>query len=97
MKDLSAIFGRFAGRELPLLEEQKEVLPGVIVPIYRLRDKNDPLIGEMEAAARQERLSLRLWLPDSMGTADYKPNRVNAYVKKAPDGVFRISSTFSIG
>lgn len=100
MKDLSAIFGKFAGREVPAVETLHE-FPGRLGPIklrsVKLVDGNDPILKGMEDAAAANGLRLRVWWPDSVGTADWDPARVNVYIIKAIDGKWRVSPEFKLG
>lgn len=97
---LSDIFGKFAGREVPLNEKPYEVklqsrtIKGTQL---ELANKNDPTIAEMEKTAAENGLSLRLWWPGIMGTMDYREDRVNAHLEKDKGGKWRVSSKFNLG
>ena len=54
---------------------------------YKIVD-GDPVYEELKAKAGK---NLRVWLPNTMGTMDYNLNRVNAYIEKDADGVFKIA------
>jgi hypothetical protein len=98
--DLSSIFGQFAGKEVPMIEDKikrrrngKEVEYDRITPA----DQNDPTLSEMRKAANDNCLKLRVWWPGIVGTTDFRTDRVNAHIEKCADGKWRVSDRFSIG
>lgn len=100
--DLSKIFGQFAGREISITEvpekiELKEL--GITHEHIRLEltNKPDPVIADLKDTVEKNGLQLRLWFPGSIGTMDYRTNRLNAYVEKEADGKYRIQNKFHIG
>ncbi len=100
--DLSLIFGRFAGREVDMLEETKVLdLPnlGIKQTITSVMPANpkDPVLEEMKSEAKKNGLSLRIWWDGIVGTMDYRTDRVNARIEKCGDGKWRVSSRFNIG
>jgi hypothetical protein len=51
-------------------------------------DPQDPIIKEIEAVHS----NVRIWLPDSCGTCDWMPSRLNVHITEGPTGVYTISS-----
>jgi hypothetical protein len=94
--DVSDIFNKFAGREVPMKEEPF-VIRGKTYTQVRLADENDPTVKELHDDAKAKGLSLRLWWPGMAGTADFRMDRVNAHIEKATDGKWRISNRFDLG
>jgi hypothetical protein len=94
-------FNKFAGREVGVVEtpfktEFKNLgitYEGVHVEI----NKDDPAITELSAAVKAAGLHLRLWLPDSMGTMDYRLDRLNVHIRKEDDGKYRIQPGIGLG
>lgn len=94
-------FNKFAGREVgvtetPFKTEFKNLgitYEGVRVEI----NKDDPAITELTAAVKAVGLHLRLWLPDTMGTMDYRLDRLNVHVRKEDDGKYRIQKDMGLG
>lgn len=97
--DLSKQFAQFAGREVNAKEITQNIKIGdTTYPITEVHlDKNDPAVAELTAAVQAAGLKLRLWTPGSVGTMDYRLDRLNANVEKAADGKWRISSSFTLG
>ncbi len=52
---------------------------------------NDTTIAQLEAVVKAKGYALSVWLPNTVGTMDYREDRVNAHVKKANDGKYRIT------
>lgn len=99
-KTLSALFNKFAGREVPLtVTPQSRQIGGQTYnyDIIDLADKNDPTIAEIQKTAEDNGLRLRLWLPGAMGTMDVQPNRLNVHVDKEADGKYRVQKNFGLG
>jgi hypothetical protein len=95
-RDVSHIFNKFAGREVPMKEEPF-VIRGKTYTQIRLADDKDPTVQEMRDAAKEAGLKLRLWWPGIAGTMDFRMDRVNAHIEKAPDGKWRVSNRFDLG
>ncbi len=55
--------------------------------------ENDPVIQEIKGLLGKEGLLLRIWVPGSIGTMDFRPNRLNVHVSEEPadSGVFQIN------
>ena len=98
--EVSALFNKFAGVEIAVKEEEKEITIGKDKYPYthvEFANPSDPVLVGMNETAKKNGLSLRIWLPNSMGTMDYRLDRVNVNVQKDPDGKWRIGKTFSLG
>lgn len=93
--NLTAIFGRFAGKEVEM--DNKQWSHDGQTYDQWVPKKNDPVLAEMHDTARQNNLSLRVWFPGMMGTMDFRTNRVNARIAQGTDGKWRIGNSFSIG
>jgi hypothetical protein len=98
---ITQIFNKFAGREIPMIETSRTIDIGgkaYTIDDVKFADANDPTVQEMKKTAEDHGLHLRLFWPShSMGTMDYRTNRVNAHIEKGADGKYRVSSQFSIG
>jgi hypothetical protein len=97
---ISALFNKFAGKEIDMIENNRTVRIGGTDHTYtevRLANENDPVIRDMHDTAQQAGLRLRLWQPGTAGTMDYRLDRVNAHIEKGPDGKYRIGKHFGIG
>ena len=100
-KDITEIFNRFAGREVPMVEIQKthnsfgETYTDTVL---QLANPNDPTLQEMQKVAKDNGLTLRFfWPTHGRGIDDAKPDRVNVHIGKAADGKYRISKNFKVG
>jgi hypothetical protein len=100
-RDVSHIFNKFAGREVPMVEEKKvHHSPYSGDHEYtqvKLADPNDPTVQEMRDEAKKHGLKLRLWWPGIAGTMDFRTDRINAHIEKEADGKYRVSKRFNIG
>lgn len=98
--DLSQQFAQFAGRAVNAIEKTETLklkhLGDITVTSVHIDDK-DPAVAELRAAVEAAGLALRLWTPGSMGTMDYRLDRLNAGIEKAPDGKYRIGHSFTLG
>ena len=98
--DLSSVFGKFAGREVPMSEEQKTMRIGCVIKKYStvtLKDPDDPVLKEMTEEAGKHGLKLRALWPGKGYTDDYVRTRVNAHIEKSSDGKWRVGKKFDIG
>lgn len=98
--NLTAIFGKFAGLEVPMVERvEKLEIRGKTheIPVIELADQDDPTVKEMREAAAQNGLNLRLWWEGTVGTMDFRTDRVNATIERCSDGKWRVSREFRIG
>ena len=88
LNDMSKLFNKFAGCEVPL-NEKEEVLKTNIGNLRHIKvtltDPSDPTVREMEKLAQDNGLELRLIYPGSGATDDRRLDRVNASLEKAPD------------
>jgi len=82
-KNVTELFNKFAGREL------KD--PG------RVTCDIDSTLGEIEQVAKDNGLKLRIWFPGTVGTMDYRTDRINVHVEKDAAGKFIVSDKFKIG
>ena len=95
-KDITQLFNKFVGREVPVRELSNSET-GTVVYVEAL-NAPDPVIKEMEQLAKDNALSLRVWFPaGSRGTMDARRDRMNAHVEKAADGKYRVTDKFHIG
>lgn len=98
--DLSQQFAKFAGREVNAVEKTETLklkhLGDITVTSVHIDDK-DPAVAELAAAVAAAGLQLRLWAPGMMGTMDFRTDRLNANVEKAPDGKYRLGHSFTLG
>ena len=98
---ITRLFNKFAGKEIAVKEDryilQMDNNKPAPVNVVKLRNAQDPVLGAMKNIAEKHGLKLRIWWPGKIGTRDYKPNRVNAYLEKQADGKYRISNKFHIG
>ncbi len=95
-RDVSDLFNKFAGREVPMKEEPFTIR-GKTYTQVRLANDKDPTVEEMRDEAKSHGLSLRVWWPGTAGTADFRMDRVNAHIEKAADGKWRVTNRFDLG
>ncbi len=60
------------------------------------KGKLDPVVQGMTNVAKANGLTLRVWYPGSLGTMDYRTDRVNAHVVKS-GSKFIVQNSFMIG
>jgi len=96
---IAHLFNKFAGKEVAVTETQQSINIGGTVHTFNEVSlaPNDPVVKAMQKTAEDNGLHLRLWLPGSMGTCDYRTDRVNAHVDKGPDGKWRVGNRFDLG
>jgi hypothetical protein len=86
---ISKAFNKFAGREVNVTQSLQEIA-GMKYYASRL-DPNDPVIEEIKTFALKKGFnSVRVWLPDTYGTADFAEDRLNVKVAEEKDGKFRV-------
>lgn len=90
---LSAIFEKYAGRAV---ETYTNPAPASRGAVERL-DPQDQTVAALRAELEAEGVSLRLWMPNGIGTMDFKPNRMNVHVGPDNQGVYRLARTFRMG
>lgn len=99
--DLTKQFNTFVGREVAVTEKSmKEFYKKLGFDYDGIEahlDENDPVIKELSDAVAKAGLSLRIWLPDTMGTMDMRPNRLNVHIRKEDDGKYRIQPGMGLG
>ena len=95
-RDVSPIFNKFAGREVPMNTRVVKVAGYTFNEIEPALNP-DPVLTEMQDEARKHGLSLRVWWDGIAGTMDYRTNRVNAHIEQEADGKYRVSNRFNIG
>lgn len=98
---ISAAFNKFVGREIGVKEVEVTLnFPNLGIENMKMTEchleENDPAVAELTQAAKEARLQLRIWLPGSVGTMDFRTDRLNASVEKDDKGTYRFSH-FSIG
>lgn len=94
---LKSIFGKFAGKEIPV-EEKEHDYKGTkyTQPMISNGDSN-PTLKELNEVAKKHGMVVRVWLPNTVGTMDYRTDRLNVFINKAADGKWRITKGFGIG
>ena len=96
-----AAFNKFAGREVDVIEETKthhfKHLGDITLTEVRLKDPNDAVLQEMRDEAAAMGLKLRVWLPGTVGTMDFRTDRLNVHIGKEDDGKYRVSKHIGIG
>ena len=94
--DVSKIFNKYAGREVEMKSELREVC-GYKFYEHSLKNNPDPVISAMEKEAKKHGLSLRVMWDGMGGTCDYNTSRVNASIEQGADGKWRIARNFGLG
>jgi hypothetical protein len=94
-RDLSGHFNRFAGKEVAVEETTHKTKYGTYVSAHLA--KANPVVAELKQAIEDMGLHMRLWLPGSAGTCDFRMDRVNVHVEKEADGKYRIAPRFDLG
>ncbi|MEZ0224776.1 MAG: hypothetical protein ACAH83_09505 [Alphaproteobacteria bacterium] len=98
-KDISHIFGRFAGREVPMTETKSRVRVGGKtheLTECRPTSQDASVLQELRQEANRFGLSLRIWWPGMAATMEINPNRLNVYIRKDAEGKWRIGDDISI-
>ena len=96
MRNVSHIFNKFAGREVPMNSRIVKVAGYTFNEIEPALNP-DPVLTEMEDTATKNGLTLRVWWDGIAGTMDFRDDRVNAHIEKSDDGKYRVSKRFNIG
>ncbi len=98
--DLSATFSRFAGKEVNVIEKKQTLKVGgreydnTSVALTQ----NNPILDELKAEIAKTGLRLRIWLPGTIGTMDFRTDRLNVRIGKDPvDGKYKIGNKFNLG
>ena len=58
---------------------------------------NEPTIAALSLAAKAEGFDLRIWAPGTIGTMEHRTDRLNAFVRKSPDGSHYRIAKLTIG
>jgi hypothetical protein len=95
-RDVSHLFNKFAGREVPMKEEPFTIRGRTYTQV-KLADENDPTVQALRDEAKAHGLSMRVWWPGIAGTADFRMDRVNAHIEKGTDGKYRVGPRFDLG
>jgi len=95
-RDISHIFNKFTGREVPLKEEPIKIGKETYTQL-KLANPNDPVLKEMQETAKAHGLKLRVFWPGVRGTADARIDRANTTLEKGADGKWRVGKNFRIG
>lgn len=83
-------YEQFLGKKVSVTESSRTMkIAGtdMLFEAYQLAD-DDTTIAEIKSL--RDGQVTRIWLPDTIGTMDYHPARLNVYVKKVADGTFEI-------
>ena len=91
---MSTAYDSFLGREVRVTSETKEleILGKVMSFTNHDLAADDVVIAEIEALHP----NVRLWLPGTFGTMDYRTDRLNVHVEETSEGVFTITE-ISVG
>ncbi len=96
---INLIFNRFAGKEVAMHEEVKQLRIGCVIKKQTVASPldGDQTLREMHEEAAKNGLQLRvLWIGQG-STDDIVPNRVTTTIEKSADGRYRIANKFDIG
>lgn len=97
-RDVTAMFNKFAGVEIDMVETEVEVGGQTYkLPEVRFSNPSDPVLTGMQETAQKNKLHLRVWLPGSVGTMDFRMDRVNVNINKDVDGKWRVGKSFTLG
>jgi len=98
-QNLSGIFNSFAGKEISVVERVSYYkYDGHEIPLTSVSPvENEPTLKALKTEAAKAGLSLRVWFPGTVGTMDYRTDRLNVHVSKEADGKYRIQNNFNIG
>ena len=96
LPDVSKIFNKFAGREVPMNSKVVKVAGYTFNEIEPALNP-DPVITDMENTAKKHGLTLRVWWDGVAGTMDFRTDRVNAHIEQEANGKYRVSNRFNLG
>ena len=86
-------FQRFVGRPVKIIEKNysrtnyKGETKEYVEETY---DENDATISEIRVVARDADLKLRIWTPKTVGTMDFRTDRINVKMENVGEGFFQI-------
>jgi hypothetical protein len=83
-------YDRFVGQTVSVVETVQEY-KGKQYKEYDV-SPDDTVIAEIKAEAALGKLSVRVWLPDTIGTMDLRNDRINVHIDKQEDGNYKITS-----
>lgn len=89
---LADLRSRFLDREVQVVKTNHQVEIGgekYDMPYY---DSQDPILTEIAQEITTMGWKVRLWLPDTVGTMDYRMDRINVYVMETSLDKFAITS-----
>jgi len=84
--DSDPVFEEYIGQEVLCVEEKFD-LRGVKFTEVSLAEKDTTIADFILKHAAK---TVRVWLPNTMGTMDWDTNRINVYVEKNEDGKYVI-------
>jgi hypothetical protein len=105
-EEIKAIFNKFAGREIPMVETTRALpRPGPDYPErtyteVKPRNADDPVLREMKKAAADNGLQLDVYWQGGSGTRTtcfgWPESYVVAHVEKEADGKWRVSKMLGL-
>jgi hypothetical protein len=86
--DLSPLIQQFLNQKVEVTEHRRTFQLGGKPYTFTEVEyvESDRTITALKTAAGGEGLYLRVFTPGTMGTTDWRTDRLNAYVEKSPDG-----------
>jgi hypothetical protein len=95
MKDTPVLFDKFLGQKVSVDESSTEAeLFGKKRIFLRYEiSKSDTVIAELRKEAG-DNTRVRVWLPNTIGTHDYRLDRINVKIEKQGDGSYEITRIY---
>lgn len=87
---LDAKYDQFIGTVVHV-EESTYERNGETYPHYDIDDDQEALKGLFVEAVKNS-YKTRVWLPNRLGTCDYRLDRLNVHIEKQKDGTWTIAS-----
>lgn len=78
-------FDKFVGQEVLTQTIQSGEHKGIKISYSDVKD-DDKIVKDITTQAAKEGMKLRVWLPKTVGTMDYRQDRINVEVKADSDG-----------
>ncbi len=75
----------FLKREVDVKVSKKTIGDGEHAFEYEEHETDDPILKEMEEKAAKIGMVIRLWFPGTVGTMDYRIDRINVRVEPVGD------------